>query len=83
VNLPPLAKTVVKMASSATSVKTVIVRQVVSYFPQGYPPEVKQHCLSLYLNGMGFRGIERSTGVSHNTVINAGFASRRLLAKSS
>ncbi len=37
---------------------------------QGYPPEVKEYCLKLYLNGMGFRAIERVTGVCHNTVIN-------------
>jgi len=40
------------------------------YEPKGYLPEVKKHCLKLYLNGMGFRGIERATGVCHNTVIN-------------
>jgi len=26
--------------------------------------------LKLYLNGMGFRAIERVTGVCHNTVLN-------------
>lgn len=41
-----------------------------TYTPQGYPPEVKEHCLKLYLNGMGFRAIERVTGVCHNTLIN-------------
>ena len=40
------------------------------YEPKGYPLEVKQHCLTLYCNGLGFRAIERVTGVSHNTVIN-------------
>lgn len=40
-----------------------------TYDPKGYPPEVKEHCLKLYFNGMGFSGIERATGV-HNTVIN-------------
>ena len=40
------------------------------YDHRGYSPEVKEHCLTLYCNGMGFRGIERSTGVCHNTVIN-------------
>lgn len=38
--------------------------------PQGYSAAVKEHCLKLYLNGMGFRAIERATGVCHNTVIN-------------
>lgn len=41
-----------------------------SYSVKGYPDAVKQHCLTLYVNGMGFRAIERSTGVNHNTVIN-------------
>ena len=41
-----------------------------NYDSRGYPNEVKDHCLTLYCNGMGFRAIERSTGVCHNTVIN-------------
>ena len=46
-------------------------RQFIDVYDQrGYSPEVKEHCLTLYCNGMGFRGIERSTGVCHNTVIN-------------
>jgi transposase-like protein len=40
------------------------------YSNRGYPQEVKKHCLHLYLEGKGFRRIERLTGVSHNTVIN-------------
>lgn len=40
------------------------------YASKGYAQEVKQHCLTLYVNGVGFRGIERATGVNHNTVIN-------------
>jgi transposase-like protein len=40
-----------------------------SYSPKGYGEEVKRHCLTLYVNGMGFRGIERSMGVNHHTVI--------------
>jgi transposase-like protein len=41
-----------------------------THTPQGYSPDVKEHCLTLYLNGMGFRAIERVSGVCHNTVIN-------------
>ena len=41
-----------------------------TYDQRGYSHEVKEHCLTLYCNGMGFRGIERSTGICHNTVIN-------------
>jgi transposase-like protein len=41
-----------------------------TYTLQGYSPKVKEHCLKLYVNGMGFRAIERVTGVCHKTVIN-------------
>jgi transposase-like protein/AcrR family transcriptional regulator len=40
------------------------------YSLKGYGEEVKQRCLEMYSNGIGFREIERRTGVSHNTVIN-------------
>ena len=35
----------------------------------GYPKEVKENCLTMYVNGNGFRAIERITKVNHNTVI--------------
>lgn len=38
--------------------------------PQSYCPEVKDLCIKMSLNGMGFRAIERVTGISHNSVIN-------------
>lgn len=38
--------------------------------PPGYSAEVKDLCVKMSLNGMGFRGIERVTGISHNSVIN-------------
>lgn len=41
-----------------------------TYEPKGYALKVKEHCLKLYCNGMGFPGIERATGVCYNTVIN-------------
>jgi transposase-like protein len=40
------------------------------YSARGYPPQIKQRCLTLHQQGMSFREIERQTGVSHNTVIN-------------
>lgn len=43
---------------------------VESYSPKGYSDEIKERCLSMYVNGNGFRAIERLTGVNHNTVIN-------------
>lgn len=41
-----------------------------SYKQQGYSDDVKQICLKMYLNGMGFRGIERVTGIHHTTIMN-------------
>ncbi|MBD2566150.1 MULTISPECIES: IS1 family transposase [Nostoc] len=37
--------------------------------PKGYSEEIKQECLKMYLNGMGFRRIERVKGVHHTTII--------------
>ena len=37
--------------------------------PKGYSDEFKRECLEMYLNGMGFRAIERVKGVHHTTVI--------------
>lgn len=37
--------------------------------PRTYPDEMKQECLKLYVNGMGFRAIERVKGVHRTTVI--------------
>jgi transposase-like protein len=36
----------------------------------GYSEEVKRECLKMYVNGMGFRGIERVTNVHHTTIIS-------------
>jgi transposase-like protein len=38
--------------------------------PQGYSSDVKDVCVKMSLNGMGFRGIERVTGINHNSVVN-------------
>jgi transposase-like protein len=35
----------------------------------GYSDDVKQLCLKMYINGMGFPGIERVTDVHHTPVI--------------
>lgn len=41
-----------------------------SYEPnRTYSEDMKQECLKMYVNGMGFRGIERVTGVHHTTII--------------
>ena len=41
-----------------------------SYEQKGYHPQVRKVCLKMYLNGMGFRGIERVTGIHHTTIMN-------------
>ena len=38
--------------------------------PRAYPNEVKQLCLKMYVNGMGFRAIARVTDIDHGTIIN-------------
>ena len=37
---------------------------------QSYTQQVKALCVTMSLNGMGFRAIERVTGINHNSVIN-------------
>lgn len=37
--------------------------------PKADSEAVKQHCLKLDVHGLGFRAIERVTGVNHPTVI--------------
>lgn len=39
------------------------------YDPKGYADTIKQECLEMYVNGMGFRAIERVKKVHHTTVI--------------
>ena len=40
------------------------------YSAKGYPDSIKKQCLTMYVNGQGFRVLERITGVNRNTVIN-------------
>jgi transposase-like protein len=46
-------------------------RQFIDHYspPQGYSDAFKQECLKMYVNGNGFRQIERVKGVHHTTVI--------------
>jgi len=45
-------------------------RQFVEFLsPSGYQANIKEECLKMYLNGMGFRGIQRVKGVHHTTII--------------
>ena len=45
-------------------------RQFIDHYSQlGYSNAFKRECLKMYVNGMGFRAIERVKGVHHTTVI--------------
>ncbi len=45
-------------------------RQFIEHYSElGYSKKVKEDCLTMYVNGNGFRAIERITKVNHNTVI--------------
>ena len=45
-------------------------RQFITAYSQvGYPLSVKESCLKMSVNGLGFRAIERITGVNHNPII--------------
>ena len=37
---------------------------------RGYSEDFKRECLTMYVNGLGFRAIERVKGVHHTTVLN-------------
>lgn len=41
-----------------------------SYDQEGYTEDIKSECLEMYVNGSGFRAIERVKKVHHTTVIN-------------
>ena len=46
-------------------------RQFIEFYkPPGYDLQIKEKCLKMYVNGMGFRAIERVTGVHLSTVIS-------------
>jgi len=45
-------------------------RQFIQFYDaKGYSDDLKRECLEMYVNGMGFRAIERVKGVHHTTVI--------------
>jgi transposase-like protein len=37
---------------------------------RGYSNDVKKICLRIYASGVGFREIERLTGINHNTILH-------------
>lgn len=46
-------------------------RQFIEYYDQkGYTEDIKSECLEMYVNGSGFRAIERVKKVHHTTVIS-------------
>lgn len=63
-----------RMESSEVNTHHICVdcgRQFIEHYEtsRGYSDEVKRECLKMYVNGMGFPGIERVKGVHHTTVI--------------
>jgi insertion element IS1 protein InsB len=66
--------TIAKMVNKEVNLHYICVecgRQFVdSYEPKGYSEEIKRECLEMYVNGSGFRAIERVKKVHHTTVIN-------------
>lgn len=46
-------------------------RQFIEHYDtNGYSDEVKRLCIRMYVNGMGFRGMSRVTGIAHTSLIN-------------
>lgn len=47
-------------------------RQFIDHYEpsRGYAEEVKRECLRMYVNGSGFRAIQRVKDVHHTTVIH-------------
>ena len=60
-------KRAIEARSKTTFVSNLVARQVDLYDPPGYSQDIKALYLKMYLNGMGFRGISRVTGVAHTT----------------
>ena len=69
-NLLTREKMVILMENKDLNVKTAVVFSVTPILVKVIIRIVKQICLNMYLNGMGFRGIERVTGIHHTTIIN-------------
>jgi IS1 family transposase len=64
---------VIKMESKDLNVKILVAFFEIltdSYEARDYHSQVKKICLEIYLNGMGFRAIERVTGIHHTTIMN-------------
>ena len=74
---------VIEVADKLTSASAAVANFWSLTTASCYSREVKQLCLKMYVNGMGFRAIERVIGINHNTIINAGFASCSKFAPSS
>ncbi len=64
-----LEKTVIDEESKIINCFDCVRQFIDCYSEVGYSKEVKEDCLTMYVNGNGFRAIERITKVNHNTVI--------------
>ncbi|NMG20867.1 hypothetical protein DP116_15935 [Brasilonema bromeliae SPC951] len=58
------------VVNKTTYVLTVNVSSLNIMTLIGYTEEIKIECLEMYVNGSGFRAIERVKKVHHTTVIN-------------
>jgi transposase-like protein len=59
-----------KKASKQNYICVQCSRQFIdAYDLQGYSEEIKRECLEMYVNGLGFRAIERLKNVHYTTVI--------------
>ncbi len=63
-------KMVIEKVNKIISVSSVAVNSSQNINPYGYSDDVKRNCLKMYVNGMGFPGIERITGVSRTTIMD-------------
>jgi len=52
------------------NLRDVVAKKIEFYKPPGYDRKIKEQCLQMYVNGMGFRAIERVMRVHHTTVIS-------------
>ncbi|BAQ61880.1 hypothetical protein GM3708_3506 (plasmid) [Geminocystis sp. NIES-3708] len=60
-------------------------RQFIDYSQRGskgYDDALRRECLKMYVNGLGFRAIERIKGIHHTTIINSVKAVGELLPDS-
>lgn len=61
---------VAAVANKTTFVNSVVVSLWNSMIQKAIQMMLKESDARMYVNGMGFRAIERATGINHNTIVN-------------